>query len=609
MTHRGTHEAAPLEAEIIAQQIRAITRLTGPMMIANLVNISSYLLLRVQTGSLTGFDYIWSGSTGALALYFIHGTYSRRNKPFPEKLGRGSRRKLIAFAGLLGLLWSLPGLFVLPGATFEVQTFVIILCAGMVAGSAIALYPVPQAAYLCCGLMAGSHLVGFALTDTQHLLPFLIVALMFFFVVAQSVMRHESIFVSEFRLRRELDQKTETIAALLDETVSKARLQKIEAENQLLEMQKMEAVGRLTAGVAHDFNNLLAVIIGNVDLALMDNKDADTAKLLKEAKRATERGAELTSRLLAFGRKSSLRPENADLNEKIRQIMPLIRRALTSSISVRLDLDTQPCWAQIDVAQFENALLNLAINARDAMEGKGTIVFGTRAGSPDMSEMEGPAVGAGGVEVFVTDSGPGFPEDIVHKAFEPFFTTKPIGKGSGLGLAMVYGFAKQSGGHAEIAAATNTGATVRMYFPGAIAASSDHTTASLPPQADQAVFAVKSIVVDDDAAVLRIVALQMSRLGFEVLEAGDGEAALELLERNADVRLLVTDFSMPGAFNGAALIARAREMRPDLKVLMMSGYPNRADELLRSSLPDVPCLAKPVNYHDLAQHLAAVLSE
>lgn len=608
MSDHAPHDTAPQEAEIIAQQIRAISRLTGPMMIANLVNISSYLLLRVQTDSLSAFDVLWAGSTGSLALYFLYGIFSRRHKPFPEKLSRGSRRKLIAFAGLLGVLWSLPGIFVLPMAVFEVQVFLIILCAGMVAGSAIALYPVPKAAYLCCGLMAGSHLLGFALTGTEHIAPFVIVALMFMFVIAQSVMRHESIFVSEFRLRRALDEKTATIAALLDETVSKANLQKIEAEKQLLEMQKMEAVGRLTAGIAHDFNNLLAVIMGNVELVLMDTKDAGKKKLLGEAARATERGAELTNRLLAFGRKSSLRPERADLNEKIRQILPLIRRALTSSVVVRLDLSDRPCWAEIDVAQFESALLNLAINARDAMDGKGTIVFGTRATIGCETSAADGSMDAGHVEVFVCDTGPGFPEDILHKAFEPFFTTKPIGKGSGLGLAMVYGFAKQSGGYAEIAPSTGTGAKVSLFFPAVEAVTAEEHAVSAIPQADQALFEAKAIVVDDDAAVLRVVAFQMSRLGFDVLEASDGEAALHLLAQNPDVALLLTDFSMPGVYNGAALIARATEIRPDLKVVMMSGYPNHADEMLRSRLPDVPCLAKPLNYHDLEKHLTTIMS-
>ncbi len=435
------------------------------MMAANVVNASAVVLVRFQTNSLEVFDLFWAAAVICLGLYFLLRIYQNRHKEFPKELSVATRKKLVLHAGFLGFLWSLPGLVILPDAPLIVQAFLIMLAAGMVSGAAISLYPVPAAALLCCSLIAIGHLIGFMLNSGLLFIPFFMVAVMFCIVIIRSITRHESIFVSEFRARRALSIKNASIEQLLKKTREEAAQQQHEAEEKLYQVQKMEAVGQLTAGIAHDFNNLLAVIMGNVELAQITKNRNEVDALLTEAHNATERGAELTRRLLAFGRKASLTPEVKDINSVIRNLAPLVRRSLLSSIRIELDLCPHPCVTKVDVSQLESALLNLAINARDAMEGSGRLVIGTRLTAKHSEDDVAVDAAVPSVMIFVQDNGPGISSGTLARVFEPFFTTKPVGKGSGLGLAMVYGFAKQSGGEAEIQSEPGVGTTVKLFFP------------------------------------------------------------------------------------------------------------------------------------------------
>ncbi|SFC87977.1 ATP-binding protein [Tropicimonas isoalkanivorans] len=352
-------------------------------------------------------------------------------------------------------------------------------------------------------------------------------------------------------------------------------------ESQLLQSQKMESVGQLTGGIAHDFNNILAVIIGNLNI--LARETADTPALRARADRAlgaADRAAGLVNRLLAFSRRQRLAPENVDLDALVTGMVDLLEASLGSGVTLRTDLGGHLPGVRVDPGALENALMNLAVNARDAMEGKGEISVATRAAGDDY------------VELSVRDTGEGIPPDLLDQVFEPFFTTKPAGKGSGLGLSMVYGFVRQSGGTVSIDSRPKDGTCVTLRLPVNDAASEPQRQAaggSPDAAADACILAV-----DDDAELLEITADRLRQRGYAVVTAGDGRTALELLEEIPEIDLLYTDLAMPGGLDGIALARRAREMRPGLPVLYTSGAPGEAG----AHLPNL--LRKPVAEEVLA---------
>ncbi|MEM7711071.1 MAG: histidine kinase dimerization/phospho-acceptor domain-containing protein, partial [Pseudomonadota bacterium] len=320
------HDPEIRPGEIIARQVDAISRLTPVMMIANVVNVGATFLALDATYEVSWATLGWGLAVICYSLYMLATWYSRRSLPFPKTLSVRTRRKVVVFAGLLGALWAYPGLALLPMAPPLTQAFLIALCAGMVAGGAITLYPVPRAALVYACTIVAAHLVGFALTSEPAFVAFSVVAVMFLVVIAGSVSRHEQVFVSEFIARRQLDSRNETILRLLDETRTEAVREKQDAEARLAQVQRLEAVGRLTAGVAHDFNNLLAAIMGNIELAQVSAKDPEIDELLTAALDATQRGADLTQQLLAFGRKATLIPEPVDPQTAITGLEGLLQR-------------------------------------------------------------------------------------------------------------------------------------------------------------------------------------------------------------------------------------------------------------------------------------------
>ena len=373
-----------------------------------------------------------------------------------------------------------------------------------------------------------------------------------------------------------------------------------EAEAQLRQAQKMESVGQLTGGVAHDFNNLLTVIIGSLDLVL-DRVQDDVQSALEPALRAAERGAALVQRLLAFSRRQTLIPEEVDFNRLVAEMEDLLRRTLGEDIEIEMKLNPQLWMALADRGQVENALLNLAVNARDAMPagGKLTIETGNVHLDEDYAVHNAEVTPGDYVMLAVTDTGKGMPAEVLERAFEPFFTTKDVGKGSGLGLSMIYGFAKQSGGHVKIYSEVDHGTTVRLYMPRQSAAT-EIAAPAMAMQHDHPRGGEVILVVEDDAGVRAFVAGHLRDLGYRVVEAKDGPSALGTLDGPASVDLLLTDVIMPGGMTGRQLSSEATRRRPYLKTLFISGY-TRDSIVHQGKLdPGVNFLSKPFRRRDLA---------
>ena len=377
---------------------------------------------------------------------------------------------------------------------------------------------------------------------------------------------------------------------------------------QLSHAQKMDAVGQLTGGVAHDFNNLLTVIIGNLQL-LERSLEADERRLslAQRALGSAQRGADLTRRLLAFSRRQVLAPTVVDINAAVAEIGPLIRRTLGENIEVAVVSHDVGLFTKIDPSQFETSLLNLAINARDAMPdgGKLTIEMKRVSLNDDYSNSRLEVAPGNYIQIAVTDTGTGIPPDVLDRVFEPFFTTKEIGKGTGLGLSMIYGFVKQSEGHASIYSEVGIGTTVRMYFP------QTGEAAHVVPTEDRTEILSSGeetiLVVEDNLDVRLTVMATLRGLGYRIVEAGTGAEALEVLEANNTVRLMITDVVMPGGMNGPQLAEQVREKWPNIKMLMMSGYPREALSRNGTMSSRISFIAKPFRNQDLARRVRDIL--
>ncbi|MEO3428080.1 PAS domain S-box protein [Pelagibius sp. CAU 1746] len=379
-------------------------------------------------------------------------------------------------------------------------------------------------------------------------------------------------------------------------------------EAQLHHAQRIEAVGQLTGGLAHDFNNLLTVAIGNLDLLIESlGEEGREAELAQQALDASLRGAGLTRQLLAFSRRQPLEPKAFDVNLRLRDTIGLLRRTLGEGLTIETRFAEDLRAAYADPAQFESAFANLAINARDAMPDGGTLTIETANKSLDADYAARNVEVAPGdyVMLAVSDNGSGIAESNLDKVFEPFFTTKEQGKGTGLGLSMIYGYAKQSGGHVKIYSELGHGTTVRLYLPSA---GRKEVGAAAPraPDVESVRFDAKVLVVEDSAQVRKVAVDNLRSFGFEVVEAGDGPAALKLLAGDDGIDLLFTDVVMPGGMSGPVLAEKARLLRPGLKVLFTSGYAEAALENGHGSALAGILLSKPYRKKDLARKLREV---
>ncbi|MDB5412493.1 MAG: hypothetical protein JWR10_828 [Rubritepida sp.] len=411
------------------------------------------------------------------------------------------------------------------------------------------------------------------------------------------------------RGRDELEARVAERTAELRQTLDSLRaemLQREQAEEQLRQVQKMEAVGQLTGGIAHDFNNMLQGISGGLDMARRRNSEGraeDALRFLDLARQSVSRAAGLTRRLLAFARRQRLEPKLVDSDALIAGMADLVRR--TVGPAVRLDLRLRDGRARVlcDPGELESALLNLCINARDAMPDGGHLAIGTADICLTAADVSGPEGAAPGnyVEISIEDTGQGMPAEVLERAFEPFYTTKPLGHGTGLGLSQVYGFVRQSGGLVRLESAAGRGTTVRIRLPQhARVDVADAPSGSLAP--DEAVDARTVLLVDDEDVAREAMAERLRELGYRVLEAGDGPAALHLLDGGAHADMLVTDVGLPNGMNGRQVAEAVRERRPGIPLLFITGYAG-------TSLPDgSEVIDKPFDLDALAHRVQAALA-
>jgi CheY-like chemotaxis protein len=371
----------------------------------------------------------------------------------------------------------------------------------------------------------------------------------------------------------------------------------------------MEAVGQLTGGVAHDFNNILMVIMANVDSLEEDEQlDLRLRKRVGRIAEATQRAADLTRQLLAFSRKQALQPRRTDINELVAATGKLLRRTLGEQVEIRSSLAADLWTAEVDRAQLESALINLSINARDAMPDGGRLLVETCNMTLDEDYVaQTPDAAAGDyVMIAVTDTGKGMTADVIDKAFEPFFTTKESGKGTGLGLSMVYGFVKQSNGHVRIYSEPGRGTTVKLFLPRSDPAGEAGAAQPTRPQMPRG--SERILIVEDDPQVRAVVVSQLQGLGYAAAEAPDGEAGLAALEAAAQpFDLLLTDVIMPGAMNGKVLAEEAARRWPRMRIVFMSGYTEDAVIHNGRLAPGVLLLGKPFRRAELAQMLRQAL--
>jgi PAS domain S-box-containing protein len=387
------------------------------------------------------------------------------------------------------------------------------------------------------------------------------------------------------------------------------------AEEQLRQSQKMEAVGQLTGGLAHDFNNLLTVVTGNLELAQRRlggaASDARLAGNLRNALEGAQRAATLTHRLLAFSRQSPLRPQVVCLNDVVAGMLDLIGRTLGEHIAVQTALCPTLFLAEADQNQVESAILNLCINARDAMPEGGTLAIETAntvLDAADPAVARGDACAGDHAMIAIRDTGSGMPPDVQERAFEPFFTTKPVGKGTGLGLSQVFGFMRQSNGHVTLESAPGAGTTIRLFFPRLIGAPPGPAEPASKAGEVAASGRGESILVVEDQEMVReftVAALEGS--GYRVLSAGDGPSGLALLDGGAEVALLFTDVVLAGGMSGREVAAEARRRRPGLKVLYATGYAR--DEIIHDGRldADVDLLIKPFTATTLVARVGRAL--
>jgi len=391
------------------------------------------------------------------------------------------------------------------------------------------------------------------------------------------------------------------------------RFQEIEAtESQVRQAQKMEAIGQLTGGVAHDFNNILTVITGTIEILGDAVKDRPhLAQITSLISAAAARGADLTQHLLAFARRQPLQPRNTDVNALIVDAARLLRPTLGEQIEIESMLSPDSAPALIDPSQLSTAILNLALNARDAMPDGGKLTLETKnvVLDDDYAGMNNDVTAGDYVMIAVSDTGTGIPANLIEKVFEPFFTTKDVGKGSGLGLSMVYGFVKQSNGHIKIYSEEGHGTTVKLYLPQAAGvagvAHAQAAEAGLPTfeRGDKSI-----LIVEDDALVREYVVTQIGNLGYKTLAASNATEALAIINGPDLIDLLFTDVIIPGGMNGRQLANEALLRRPELKVLYTSGYTENAIVHHGRLDAGVLLLPKPYLSSDLAQMIRTALT-
>jgi len=497
-----------------------------------------------------------------------------------------------------GLLWGAGSAFLLSGNLVE-QTFVAFVIGGMCAASLVS-FSNYLPAFIAYVFPAALPLAGRFFLEGWTVHGDMLVV----FAVAMTLAAYSSTraFTHALRLNLERRNKTEQLTAInrqLEQEMSQRR----STEDQLRQVQKMEAIGQLTGGIAHDFNNLLTAIVGHLEMAESRvTSDSRTAALLQAALCAAERGATLTRHLLAFARRQHLEPRPIDVRAVISGAEKILKQTLGPEIRLVIGIKPDLNRAWVDRNQLELAILNLALNARDAMPSGGTLRIDAENRRSEIGDR--PDVQRGDyVTVSVSDTGAGMTEEILTRAFEPFFTTKKAGRGSGLGLAIVHGFAAQSGGSVRIASSPGRGTRIDLWLPRAAGDAVEFVDAE-PRRFIAEPVDARILVCDDDADVLAFVAAALRESGLAVWEAADPRRALEILEKECSIDLLLVDYAMPH-MNGLAVIDEARACQPGLRVMLMSGHAG----ILHSGGPvGIPLLVKPFKVAQLRQRIAEALA-
>jgi PAS domain S-box-containing protein len=410
------------------------------------------------------------------------------------------------------------------------------------------------------------------------------------------------------RIEAELRELNETLERRIEQRTRELQV----SEDQLRQSQKLEALGQLTGGVAHDFNNLLTGISGGLEMLqtrLARGQFTDLDRFINAAQAASTRAAALTHRLLAFSRRQNLDPKPTNVNRLVAGIEELVRRTVGPAIMVETVL-AEDLWTTLcDASQLENAVLNLCINARDAMPDGGKLTIETANTSLDQRRaFERDMLAGEYVMLCVTDTGTGMPPDVIERAFDPFYTTKPMGQGTGLGLSMTYGFAKQSGGQVRIHSLVGEGTTMRIYLPRHLGEEDAERPQPQLAQAPRAQAGETVLIIDDDPAVRMLVTEVLEDLGYAAIEAADGNSGLKVLQSNARIDLLITDVGLPGGINGRQIADAARTSRPDLKVLFITGYAENA--VMRGGYlePGMQIMIKPFTMEALATRIQDVIA-
>jgi signal transduction histidine kinase len=417
--------------------------------------------------------------------------------------------------------------------------------------------------------------------------------------------------------RQKAEQATEELKRLnetLEERVTQEVAERMKAEEALRQAQKMEAIGQLTGGIAHDFNNLLTIIVGNAEL-LQRRLPEGFERLHRAADQtvqAAQRAATLTQRLLAFSRRQPLDPKPVDANKLVAGMSDLLRRTLGETVMLETVLGGGLWRTQADPNQLENAILNLAVNARDAMPDGGRLTIETANARLDDAYVEALAepVAAGQyVLVAVSDTGTGMDQATMEKVFEPFFTTKEVGKGTGLGLSQVYGFVRQSNGHVRIYSELGEGTTIKIYLPRLIGSDKDAAELSAKSPAVVRGAGETILVVEDEPDLRAYTTEALCDLGYRVLEAADGREALEIVHKHPEIQLLFTDVVLRGGMNGRAIADEVARRRPGLPVLFTTGYTSNAIVHHGRLDPGMHLIGKPFTYAELAAKVRRMLDE
>ncbi len=430
--------------------------------------------------------------------------------------------------------------------------------------------------------------------------------------------RQVAVLFQDITARKKAEAALQRLNETLEQRVTDALAERMKeqqrlraTEEALRQSQKMEAVGQLTGGIAHDFNNLLTGIMGSLELLrtrVNQGRLDDADRYIMAAHASSRRAASLIHRLLAFSRRQTLDPKPTDVNRLVVGMEELIRRTVGPQIVVDV-VTAGGLWSTlIDAPQLENALLNLCINARDAMPDGGRITIETaNKWLDDRAAAERDLPPGQYLSVCVTDTGTGMTPEVKAKAFDPFFTTKPMGQGTGLGLSMIYGFVRQSGGQVRVYSEVGQGTTMCLYLPRHYVSEADRIAAAAPMEPQRAHAGETVMIVDDEPTVRMLVTDVLHDQGYTAIEARDGPEALRMLQTDARIDLLITDVGLPGGMNGRQLADAARVSRPELKVLFITGYAENAIIGNAQLAPRMQLLTKPFMMEDLANRIRSMI--